>query len=68
MANQAVGCLHDGLRTAVVLLQLEESGARQLALIIQNIVNVGPTETVDALRVIAHGTHTQLFPAQLHHN
>ena len=68
MVNQAVGCLHDGLRTTVVLLQLEESGTRQLALIVQNIVNVGTTETVDALRVIAHGTHTQLFPAQLHHN
>ena len=67
-ANQTVCRLHDGLRTAVVLLQLEEAGTRQLMLEVEDIVDVGATETVDALRVIAHGTHAQLLPAQLHHD
>ena len=61
--DQAVGCLHDGLGGAIILLQLEEFGIWQLLLIVEDIVDVGTTETVDALRVITHGTHTQFFPA-----
>ena len=66
--NQTVGCLHDGLSRTVVLFQLEETCSLQLLLIIQNIVDIGTTETVDTLRIITHSTYPQLLLAQLHHD
>ena len=68
MMNQTVGCLYDGLGRAVVLLQFKELCTRQLFLIIQNIVNIGTTEAIDALRIITYGTDTQFFLTELHHD
>ena len=68
MMNQTVGCLYDGLSRSVVLFQFKELGSRQLFLIIQYIVDVGTTEAIDALRIITHGTNTQFFLTELHHD
>ncbi len=68
MANEAVGSLNDGLGRAIVLFEFEELGTLQLLLKVQDVVDVGTTETIDTLRVIAHGTHTLLLLAELHHD
>ena len=68
VANQAVGSLHNELRRAVVLLQLEESGTFVALLEVQDVVDVGTTETVDALGVVAHHADTLTLLGQLHDN
>ena len=66
MLDQTVSCLNDGLGRAVVLLQFEETRSLKLALKVENIINIGTTETIDTLRVITHGTNTQLLLTELH--
>ena len=66
--DETVGSIHDILRTTIVLLQLEEFGTLQLTLESEDIVNIGTTETIDALRVITHGAHTVLLLTELHHD
>ena len=68
LLDQAIGRLHDGLRRAVVLLQLEDfrfgKGARE----VEDIVNLRPAERVDALGIIAHHTDPMMNRSQLLHN
>ena len=52
--DDGVGRIHDVLRGTVVLLQLEDARARIVALEIEDVLDVGATETVDALRIVAH--------------
>ena len=66
MLDQTVSRLNDGLGRAVVLLQFEETRALKLALIVENIIDIGTTETIDTLRVITHGTNTLLLLTELH--
>ena len=54
VAYDAVGGVHDGLRGAVVLLQLEELHLRVVALEVEDVLYVGSAEGVDALCVVAH--------------
>ena len=55
--DQGVGCLYDQLRRTVVLFQFEESGILILRLEIKDIIDISPTEGVDALGIITHDTH-----------
>ena len=66
MLDQTVSRLNDGLSRAVVLLQFEETRSLKLALIVENIIDIGTTETIDTLRVITHGTNTLLLLTELH--
>ena len=66
MLDQTVSRLNDGLGRAVVLFQFEETRALKLALIVENIIDIGTTETIDTLRVITHGTNTLLLLTELH--
>ena len=68
MLDQAVCRLHNALRATIVLLQFEESGSLEPTLKTENIVDIGATKTIDALRVVAHGTNPLLLLAQLHHD
>ena len=64
--NQTVSRLNDGLGRTVVLFQFEETRSLKLALIVENIIDIGTTETIDTLRVITHGTNTLLLLTELH--
>ena len=66
MLDQTVSRLNDGLGRTVILLQFEETRALKLALIVENIIDIGTTETIDTLRVITHGTNTLLLLTELH--
>ena len=66
MLDQTVSRLNDGLGRAVVLFQFEETRSLKLALIVENIIDIGTTETIDTLRVITHGTNTLLLLTELH--
>ena len=68
LANKTVCRLHDELRRAIVLLQLEELCVLILLLEVQNVIDVGTTEAVDALRIVTHHTDTPMLPRQLQHN
>ena len=69
LANQRVSCLNDELRRTVVLLQFKEARAlRVLLLEIEDIVDIGTSETIDALRIVANHTYTTMFLCQLQHN
>ena len=65
---QTVSRLNDGLGRTVVLFQFEETRSLKLALIVENIIDIGTTKTVDTLRIIPHGTNTQLLLTELHDN
>ena len=65
---QAVGGRNDGLGGAVVLFQLKDLRTRIYLCEIQDIVDVGSPEGVDALRVIAHHTDVLMLFCQLKHN
>ena len=67
LAYQTVGSLHDELCRTVVLLQLIEPRALVLLLEVQDIVDVGPTETVDALRIVAYHTDVAVVTGQQQH-
>ena len=66
--DQRIGRLHDQLRRAVVLLQLEELRLPIQVLEVQDIVDIRPSERIDALRVITHHTHHLALLGQLIHN
>ena len=54
MGNKTVGGFHYALRAAIVAFQLEESGTFVSVGEIEYIVDIGTTEGIDALRIIAH--------------
>ena len=68
VGNDAVGSAHDGLRRAIVLLQLEQARMVVAALEGKDIVDAGTAETVDTLRVVAHHTDVLMARCQLPHN
>ena len=68
LLDQAIGCTHDGLRRAVVLLQLEELGTAIHLGELQDILDVGSTEGVDTLGIIAHHAHLLVLLGELQHN
>ena len=52
-----VGRLDDGPRRTVVLFELEDPGRRIVALEIENVLDLGAAERVDALRVVSDHAH-----------
>ena len=68
LAYQTVGGGHDGLRGAVVLLQLENACAGIGLGEVEDIVDVGPAEGVDALRIVAHHADVLVVLGQLEHD
>ena len=69
LANQRVSCLNDELRRTVVLLQFKEACAlRVLLLEIEDIVDIGTSEAIDALRIVANHTYTTMLLCQLQHD
>ena len=66
--NQAVRSMHDKLRRPVVLLQFKQPGTLILFLEIQNIVNISPSETIDALGIVTHHTDSSMFMCQQQDN
>ena len=66
--DQAVGCTDDGLGRTVILLQLEDFCVGIYLGEIQNIVDVGSPERVDALRIVTHHTNTLILLSELQHN
>ena len=65
LAYQAIGSLHDKLRGTVVLLQLKEARTLILLLEIEDVIDIGTTETVDALCIVSHHTDTSVLAGQL---
>ena len=68
LVYQAVGSLHDELCRAVVLFQLIQARALILFLEVQYIIDVSPSEAVDALCVVAHHAYPSVLLGQLQHD
>ena len=66
--NQAVRRIHDGLRGAVILLQLEQPCIFVCTGKIQDIINVGSTERIDTLGIITYHTHKLVFLRKLEYD
>ena len=54
--DDAVGSIHNVLRRTIVALQLDELRRGILGGKLQDVVDVGATKSVDALRIVAHHT------------
>ena len=52
--DHAVGRAQDRLGRAVVLLELDDAGVREVVGEVEDVSNLGPAEAVDRLRVISH--------------
>ena len=68
LGYQAVGGRNDGLRRAVVLLQLKEFGPLVHLRKLQDILDVRPSEGINTLSIIAHYTYLLVFAGELEHN
>ena len=66
--DEAVGGIGDGLGRAVVALQLERFDARVKLVQPQYVINIGSTETIDTLGIIAYHTQAVMLAAQLMHD
>ena len=60
LMDEAVGGIDDVLRGAVVSLELEESGAGVAVLEVEDILDGGSAEAVDALGIVAYDAHVVL--------
>ena len=60
------GGLQDQLGGAVVLLQLDDPGAREVPLELQDVVDVRPPETVDRLVLVPHAEYVPVPRRQRH--
>ena len=56
--DQAVGSLDNHLSGTIVLLKFEKLGVIISLGEVENVVNVGPPEPINALRIVANGTYT----------
>ena len=65
---QAVSRRDNVLRRAVVLLQLEKFALRIIVAEIQDVLDFGATERVDALRIVAHHANILVLLRQLFDN
>ena len=68
LAYQTIGCLYDELCRTVVLLQFKETRTLILLLEIEDVIDIGTTETVDALCIVSHHTDTSVLAGQLQDN
>ena len=67
-AYKAVGSAYDVLRRAVVALQLEEAGSCKLLAEAEDVVDVGTTEGVDALGIVAYHADVVVGLGQCRHD
>ena len=65
--DERVGSLNDQLRRAIVLFQFEEFCIFIQTLEVQDIIDIGTSEGIDALGIIAHHTHHLALLRQLIH-
>ena len=56
---EGIGGVHDGAGAAVIAFQAEQPGFRKVFLEIQNILDLGPAETIDGLGIVSH--HAQVL-------
>ena len=68
LTNQTVCSLNNQLSRTIVLLQLKQLSALILLLEIQDIVDVGTTETIDTLCVVTNHAHLTRLLCQLKQN
>ena len=54
VGNKTIGCLHYVLRASVVSFKLEQHRSLIYISEIQNIVNIGSTESIDTLSIVAY--------------
>ena len=64
---QAIGSLYDAFRRAVVAFQFEEARLCVLLLKLQDIVDVCPSEGVDALCIVAYHAYIMMLRRELQH-
>ena len=64
IANHTVGGSDNGLCGAIVLLQFHNLGPTEYFFELQDVINIGTTESIDALGIIAHHTDTRLWAGQ----
>ena len=60
--------MHYGLCRPVVLFEFEEFGIVEMLTEVENIVNVCPTEAVDALCIVAHHAYSLPFGSEQQHD
>ena len=65
--DQAVGSLDNHLSGTIVLLKFEKLGVIVSLGEVENVVNVGPPEPINALRIVANGTYTLMVTRELHY-
>ena len=65
MLYQTISRLNNSLCRTVVLLQFEELATLILLLKVENVINIGSTESVDTLCIITHDTYMTMLRSQL---
>lgn len=63
--HQRVGGLNDALGAAVVALQFEEFGTGKFLLEVEDVVDIRPSERIDALIIVADDAHAVVLCRQL---
>ena len=66
--DERVGRLDDCLRRAIVLLELVDTRRGIIPLERQYILNLGTTEGIDALSIVAHDTYIRVLQCQASHD
>ena len=61
LTNKTVCCLYYKLCRTIVLFQLKQTSTHKHFLEIQDIVNICPSKTIDALRIITYHTKTTMI-------
>src|SRR5690554_1381860 len=62
---KTVGSIYDIFRRPVILFQLENACLRESRFELQNIIDIGSTERIDALCIITHYTYAVMLSGQL---
>ena len=62
--DDAICRIYNGLRRAIVLLQLKDLSHREVALEVQDVLDICATERVDTLRVVAHHADVRIVLRQ----
>ena len=65
LLNQTVGCLYNALSATVVLLKLEQFCPLEHILKVEDVVDIGTPEGIDALGIIAHNAYVLVLLRQL---
>ena len=64
MGNHGIGCSKDIAHRTIVLLQLDRRGYLKFTHEVGHIAHARPSETVDALVVVAYGKYDSMLPSQ----